>query len=133
VEKQIEENLEKTRIRVSNPKEVLEYVSMLSSKLASTWISSAHNEKQILQKMLFPKGLSYHRENDEYLTTRPNRVFQLIAQLTGDSEENKSRVSSFFLANSGLVQWCGTLSNQLADSLSKYEQLKTSKDKNEHY
>ena len=105
--KQIEENLEKTRIRVSNPKEVFEYVYMLSSKLASTWVSSAYNEKRIIQKMIFPKGLSYHRENDEYLTTRPNRVFQLIAQLTGDSEKNKSRISSFFLAISGSVLGAG--------------------------
>ncbi|MFZ5554835.1 MAG: recombinase family protein [Bacteroidota bacterium] len=101
--KQIEENLEKSRIRISNPKEVLEYVSMLSSKLASTWASSAYGEKRIIQKMIFPKGLSYHRENDEYLTTRPNRVFQLISSLTDDPEKNKSRISSFFLANHGLV------------------------------
>lgn len=102
-----EEEIEKTRIRVSNPKQVMEYAVLLASKLAPTWVSSAHNEKLILQKMLFPKGLSYHRENDEYLTERPNRVFQLIAQLSDDPEKNKSRISSFFLAISGSVPRAG--------------------------
>lgn len=73
--------------------------------------------------MIFPQGLQYDRKKNEYLTTRPNRMFELISPytLTDDPEKNKSRMSNFFLATSGSVQWVGRLSNFLAASLQRYE------------
>ena len=62
----------------------------MASKLASLWDSSDYADKQTLQKLVFPDGLSYCRKTNECRTLRVNSVFHYIADLTGISEQNKS-------------------------------------------
>ncbi|MFZ7144335.1 MAG: recombinase family protein [Bacteroidota bacterium] len=104
---QIDEEMEKTQIRVSNPKKVIEYVTLLISKLASTWSSSNYHQKLTLQRIVFPDGLRYDRKNDMYLTPRVNRTFELISLLSGNYKNEKSRIDSFFDNQSGLVAGAG--------------------------
>ena len=42
----------------------------LSSKFHSTWTLGDYPQKQNIQKSLFPEGLRYNKEKDEYLTPR---------------------------------------------------------------
>src|SRR5256885_15870566 len=62
----------------------------MAAKLASLWDSSDYADKQTLQKLVFPEGLSYCRKTDECRTLRINSIFHYIADLTGISEEYKS-------------------------------------------
>lgn len=104
---EIDSQIEQSQIRVSNPKKAIQYVTRLASKLASTWSLCKYHEKLSLQKIVFPEGLQYHRERDEYLTPRVNRVFELIASLSSNSEVQKNRSNNFSLVNSGSVAGAG--------------------------
>jgi site-specific DNA recombinase len=88
--REIEKEIEKTGITLSNPTELLEFATSLSSKLSSTWTSSNFRQKQNLQKLIFPRGLQYDRKKDDYRTDGMNRVFSVIADISTDSEENKN-------------------------------------------
>jgi hypothetical protein len=42
-----------------------------------------YEEKQTLQKILFPRGISYNRENDRCRTSGVNNIFLLLGRLSG--------------------------------------------------
>ncbi len=62
----------------------------MASKLASLWDSSDYGDKQNLQNLVFPDGMSYCRKTNECRTPRINSVFHYIADLTGISAKSKS-------------------------------------------
>lgn len=66
----IEESSEKSNLKLSNPEKVFDFIVKLSPKLASTWDFGDYYQKQNVQKMFFPDGIRYNKENDEYLTPR---------------------------------------------------------------
>jgi hypothetical protein len=45
------------------------------------WNLSAYEEKQVLQEILFPKKLYYHKETNKYLTYETNAVLSEIQTL----------------------------------------------------
>jgi site-specific DNA recombinase len=55
----------------------------LSTELPTLWTSSDYTNKQKLQNLIFPEGISYNKKNDESRTTKINAVFLQIAQLKG--------------------------------------------------
>jgi site-specific DNA recombinase len=88
--REIEQEIEKTGISLSNPSELINFAASLASKLPSIWTSGNYRQKQNLQKLLFPRGLQYDRKKDTYRTSGMNRVFSEIAGLSRDLEENKN-------------------------------------------
>ncbi len=63
----------------------------LSVRLATEWLSSDIDRKEKLQKLMFPDGIVYDKKNGVFRTDRVNSVFELIASLTSDIDENKKR------------------------------------------
>lgn len=86
---EIEAQMEKTLVNLSNPEELIEFTVDLSTKLATVWASSDFSQKQALQKVIFPEGIHYDRENDGFRTFSVNPVFQLIATLAKSCEGGK--------------------------------------------
>ena len=74
----------------SNLELLIDNAITMASKLASLWDSSDYADKQTLQKLVFPEGLSYCRKTNECRTLRINSVFHFIADVTGISAKNKS-------------------------------------------
>ena len=88
--KEAEEKLALSSNHVSNLKPVLDKAMILSSKLTSLWSSSDYSEKQKLQNLVFPEGITYNRKNDQCRTPRVNSIFAQITLLAKVCSENKN-------------------------------------------
>ncbi len=86
---EIEKQLATTTIKVSNLEKCTEKVVTLSSKLATVWHCGDFKDRQNLQNLLFPDGMTYNRKNDECRTPRVNEVFGYVADQTRDLAEGR--------------------------------------------
>ena len=53
------------------------------------WSSGNVAQKEKLQKLIFPDGITYDRKNGAFRTEKVNEVFSCIAYLNSVSTENK--------------------------------------------
>ena len=94
---EINQLIAKTGNGISNPESAIEKALHLSSELATVWTSSDYSNKERLQKLIFPDGIYYNRENRSFRTPKINSVFSLIASLssnTGGNKKGQSRGNS---------------------------------------
>ena len=76
-------------------------------KLSSLWKESDLETKQKIQKLTFPKGIFWDKENGSYRTDGRNEVYDIIERISADykqKEENPLELSSS-------VQLCTPLTN----------------------
>ncbi len=73
----------------SNLSECIKTSLQISSNLSSTWALGNLKVKENLQKLVFPDGILYDKQNDGFRTEKVNSVFSLIADLAMDAEQNK--------------------------------------------
>ncbi len=93
---EIEKRLAATTAKASNLDKCIDKATTMSSKLATVWHSSGFSDKQNLQNLLFPDGMSYNRKNDQCRTERVNEVFGYVVDQTRDLEEGRrSNTPSF--------------------------------------
>jgi hypothetical protein len=73
----------------------------ICENISKYWEFGTSENKQRIQKMLFPEGLYIASEKRTYLTQNMNQVFQLIPLFTGVSEGRKTKkvaiAGDFFL------------------------------------
>ncbi len=86
----------------SNLDEIITEAVTFSSKLALAWSSSDVKQKEQIQKLLFPDGVSYDMKNEAFRTTKVNLLLSLNAELAGLSEDdiNKQGGMKATLSNS---------------------------------
>lgn len=92
---------------ISNAAEVIDKAIGLASKLATAWASGGYKEKEALQKLVFPEGIVYDRENRAFRTKRVNSIFALIASLAGDPVKSKKGQTDDLHRLSPLADWTG--------------------------
>jgi hypothetical protein len=117
---EISKNLAKSGKQVSNLDECIEKAMTVCSKLATMWVSSEYGDKQALQNLVFPEGMTYNRKKDECRTPRINSVFECISAMAGTSGQEKS---GHFTLSSGVSAWVersGEMSNFFAVDLEKF-------------
>ena len=100
-------DLEKLNLKLSNPKELINFSCRLSANLAPVWASGDYYQKQIFQNVVFPSGLVYDTKIEHYRTTEVNRVIARIADLSKGLGEIKKPDSLFLQEKSGLVPGTG--------------------------
>lgn len=71
-------------IQISNLCESLHEVAQLCLKITRLWLKGSINLKEKLQKMVFPEGIVYDRQNGAFRTPKINSVIAEIARLSGD-------------------------------------------------
>ena len=86
---QVLKNLELTTNNTSNYVETLSKTLQFSLKLPVIWSSGNVAQKEKLQKLIFPDGITYDRKNGAFRTDKINEVFGCIADLNSVSTENK--------------------------------------------
>ncbi|MCT4583134.1 MAG: recombinase family protein [Flavobacteriales bacterium] len=86
---EIEKELGKTSINSSNLKKAIDFAVELCSNPLKMWEKANYHTKQAFQNLIFPDGISYNRELDQYRTTRINSFFALIPELTRGLRGNK--------------------------------------------
>lgn len=87
----------------SNLDSCVEKVLLYASKLSSEWASADYLTKQRLQNLVFPEGIRYNRQKDEYLTTRINSLFLVIACQKQILSNKKSGIEPLNITYQGLV------------------------------
>jgi len=73
----------------SNLSKCIKTSLQVSSNLSSTWALGNLTVKENLQKLVFPDGILYDKQNDGFRTEKINSVFLLIADLARDTGQNK--------------------------------------------
>jgi hypothetical protein len=79
---------------ISNLKEYFHSALTFSTKLPVVWVSSDVRAKEKLQKLLFPEGIYYNKQNGSFRTNKVNLVFQQIAAVISISANHKNNKSS---------------------------------------
>lgn len=62
----------------------------ICQNISSAWILAGYEEKQSLQKLIFPEGVMYDKENKGVRTSRVNSIFECISIATSVLTENKT-------------------------------------------
>jgi site-specific DNA recombinase len=88
---------------LSNLDKLINFSTELSQNLSQLWVSGDLTERVKFQKMMFPEGIEYDRQNSTYRTKRVNALILCIAQLARVSGENKARNSVDVEQNSARV------------------------------
>ena len=76
---------------VSNPEMCVEFAINYSMKLPSVWDCAKYSDRQRLQFLIFPEGISYNRKEDRCRTNKANGAFEYIAELKRLLQESKGR------------------------------------------
>jgi site-specific DNA recombinase len=76
--------------KVSNLEALIDNAIVMASKLASLWDSNDYADKQTLQDLVFPAGMTYCRKTNECRTPRVNSIFRCIRDIASISANNKS-------------------------------------------
>lgn len=74
---------------ISNLKELIQSTVELSSKLTTVWDLGDVKLKENLQKLIFPDGIVFDRQNEVLRTEKVNSVFCAIASLQSTSGDNE--------------------------------------------
>ena len=78
---------------ISNLSESISKILQLSTKLTTVWTSKELKVVEGLQKLLFPEGIYYNKENRSFRTPKVNSIFQLIAGQKLSSEANEKETN----------------------------------------
>ncbi|MBX7206038.1 MAG: recombinase family protein [Bacteroidia bacterium] len=105
--------LEKTEIKVSNPEDYIDRIIGYCLNLPQTWDSASYQEKQKIQNMVFPEGISYDKKNDQCRTPKINWVFLWIARQQQELADKKTGIPGLNLGYASLVELEGEMSNPL--------------------
>ena len=62
----------------------------MSSRLNETWTYGDLEQKQKLQRLVFPSGIGYDKQNNRVRTKRVNSIFSSIPLLTKDLAQIKN-------------------------------------------
>ena len=103
----IEQEIENSNLKSSNLENYINQSLKLLANLNNIWASGNYNTKQNLQKLLFPNGIVYDRENDEVRTSKVNVFLELTSCLTGNSGDIKKGQKANSAKLSSLVAGTG--------------------------
>ncbi len=93
---EIEQELNKTDNYSSNLKKVIDFVTKTCLNPLVLWEKADLFGKSVFQKLLFPNGIIYNRELDQYRTSRINSFFSLTSEISRGLRENKKGDSIIF-------------------------------------
>ena len=100
---QILKEMEVANIDLSNlEKSINKYCNLLMN-IPSLWASGGYHEKIELQNLLFPDGILYFRNLDDYRTTKINAPILDLLALADSLGQKNSGTSNVFLESSALV------------------------------
>ena len=104
---ELEQKTTESSFELSNYKEYVNYVVQLSSKLPTSWLSTNYETKVQIQNLVFPEGVRFNKEKNDYRTFRVNSFFAAIPTISTILGQKKSRLSNEKLEKSALVAGTG--------------------------
>ena len=99
----IELELAQCQKELSNRKEEVDEAFLMCCKLDSLWKNSSLEIEQKLQNLLFPNGILWDKEKDDYRTFNENEALSIIARLSDSYRKEKE---DFLDGKSSEVKLC---------------------------
>jgi len=90
---EVSEKADNWRFQLSNAGEYVEYGVEKAISLSEMWHSTTTHEKVSLQKLVFPDGILYSKENGNYRTPRVHSLFEVNPLINNDFNKNKKGLS----------------------------------------
>lgn len=84
------DELKGSGIELSNPTMLIDHSLEIISNLSEFWVSGDYEHKVKLQEVLFPAGILFDKQIDNYRTPEVNSILQLTRSLSNDFSENKN-------------------------------------------
>lgn len=96
--------LEKVKGDLSNLAKQVDKVVAICCKLGDLWRNSDADLCQKIQNLLFPKGILWDKETDDYRTLEENKALALLHYI---SDKYKNKKEDEFSDSSSAVALCG--------------------------
>lgn len=93
---EIEKGLEDANQNLSNMSKFVDEAIVMSCKLGGLWSMGDFDSRQSLQKLIFPNGVLFDKENDDYRTENENEVFRIFRRLSANYEIDKTKATDDF-------------------------------------
>ena len=100
----IEVEIAKVKRNLSNLTSTVDEVVATCCKLGSLWSDSELELCQKIQNLLFPSGIFWDKENDNYRTLNPNQALDIIQRI---SESYKNKKEGELENSPSKVKLCG--------------------------
>ncbi|MBR6179587.1 MAG: recombinase family protein [Prevotella sp.] len=94
---EIEGGLEDAKKNLSNLKKFIDEAIAMSCKLGTLWEQGDFLSRQKLQNLLFPNGIYFDKNTDNYRTETENEVFKTFRLFSASCEIGKEKATSEFL------------------------------------
>ncbi len=101
------EEIEKREQSLSNLTEYIDFAIEISSMLSDLWDCSNYEDKQLLQKTIFPDKIFYDKKNHQYRTSEINTALKVIHSITEEKKGQKKGRTGEKTNSSGLVAGAG--------------------------
>ncbi len=111
--------LDTMRLNLSNLEKTINKYCNLLMNIPSMWACGGYEAKRELQNFLFPDGILYYRESDNYRTPKINAPIFDLVELAGKLKGDKTKTASLLTSGCALVAAvCSTSNKFIQDFLS---------------
>ena len=93
---EVDKGLEEANKNLSNMGKYIDEAIAMSCKLGDLWSAGSFDSRQSLQKLMFPTGVLFDKENDSYRTENENEVFKIFRRLSESYSCNKTKATTDF-------------------------------------
>ncbi len=104
---QIQNELSKSPKSLSNLQKLIDFTVQIASNAKHIWANASHTQKLNFQRMMFPDGIHFDKEINDYRTTRVNWIFSTISRISVIYEENKNGILDLIIEKSRSVARSG--------------------------
>ncbi len=104
---EIERGLAETEKNLSNLQKFIDEAIAMSCKLGTLWEQGDFSSRQKLQNLLFPSGIYFDKNTDDYRTENENKVFKIFRLFSSSCENAKEKVTTEYLRLSPSVEVTG--------------------------
>ena len=129
---EIRRELEDAGKNLSNMMKYINQTIEMSCKLGGLWSDSNFSNRQKIQNLVYPSGIYFDKENDDYRTENENEVFKIFRRFTASCEGGKEKATTDFARLSPSVGYTIELSNKfivdfekIIQFLGKYSNIQT--------
>ena len=99
----IKMHIEELDYNYSNLEKFIDTAFIISCQLGTLWERSDFHDRQAIQNLVYPKGIFYDKENDNYRTIEENAAFEVFRKFSASYKIEKEKTATDFSLLPSLV------------------------------
>jgi len=111
---ELSSEIESVTINSSNLEKVVQTCLSIAQNLSQSWVSAEYDKKQRIQRMVFPDGILYNKQNGVVRTPKVNFIFNEIPLLVSHLAEKEKDDPEKNRLKSTYVPFAGRSSNEIS-------------------